>query len=31
MTDIENYRSGFSDSLGNPIPLEGDLRVWLRG
>ena len=29
MSEIEHYRSAFRDALGNPIPLEGDLRVWL--
>ena len=27
--EVENYRSALTDALGNAIPLEGDLRVWL--
>jgi len=26
---IPNYRSALKDALGQPIPLQGDLRVWL--
>jgi hypothetical protein len=26
---IDNYRSALLDALGRPIPLEGELRVWL--
>lgn len=29
VTEIENYRSALIDALGRPIPLEGELRVWL--
>jgi len=29
MTEIENYRSAFRDALRNPIPIEGELRIWL--
>ena len=29
MTEIENYRSALNDALGKPIPLQGDLRIWL--
>ena len=29
MTEIENYRSAFNDALRRPIPLEGELRIWL--
>ena len=28
-TEVENYRSALNDALGNRIPLEGELRVWL--
>ncbi len=28
-TEVVNYRSALKDALGNRIPLEGELRVWL--
>lgn len=28
-TEIPSYRSALRDAQGNPIPLEGELRLWL--